>query len=97
LTSICQCLRDTGEERKFGSTLFAVQPVFVSKSERMRSPNVLAVSCENFENEKMSSPSSIHIKRRRLQRCLINSFDSKPTTELYSCSFHSDNQPDADP
>lgn len=78
--------------------LFAVQSVFVSKSERMRGPDILAISCEDFENEKnMSSPSSLHIKRRKWPKYLIDSFDSKPTTALYSCSIHSDNQPDADP
>lgn len=46
--------------------MFAVRSIFVSKPERMRSPDILAISCEEFENEKnMSSLSSFHIKRRR--------------------------------
>lgn len=39
----------------------------------------------------MSSLSTFHINRRRkLQKSLTDSFDSKPTTELYSCSVRSD-------
>lgn len=32
-----------------------------------------------------------------LQKSLTDSLGSKPATELYSCSVHSDTQPDADP
>lgn len=85
LTPGCECLRDTDEERKSGVPIIAQQSAFVLKSERMKSPDILAVPCEEFEKEKKKySLSSLCKKRRKkLQKHLIDSFDGEPTTKLY--------------
>lgn len=46
--------------------MFAVQSIFVSKPERMRSPDIFILLVKNLKMKKnMSSLSSFHIKRRR--------------------------------
>lgn len=56
LTPGCECLRDTGEERKSGVPIISQQSTFVLKSER-KSPDILAVLCEEFEKNKNKKPS----------------------------------------
>lgn len=55
LTPGCECLRDTGEERKSGVPIISQQSAFVLKSER-KSPDILAVPCEEFETKPKNLP-----------------------------------------